>query len=42
MAGMANVALGILMTPIGAIGGLIALVAIGLFARWVFVDSPQK
>lgn len=42
MAGMANVVLGILMTPMGAIAGLIALVAIGLFARWVFVDSPQK
>jgi hypothetical protein len=38
MAGMAAVVIGILMTPIGAIGGLVALIALGLFARWVFKD----
>jgi hypothetical protein len=42
MAGMANVVLGILMTPMGALAGLVALIAIGLFARWVFTDQPQK
>jgi hypothetical protein len=42
MAGMSQVILDILMTPLGAIAGLIALVVIGLFARWVFTDQPQK
>lgn len=42
MAGMSQVVLDILTTPLGAIAGLIGLVAIGLFARWVFTDSPQK
>jgi hypothetical protein len=42
MAGMSQVVLDILMTPVGAIGALIGLVVIGLFARWVFTDQPQK
>ncbi|WP_337288262.1 hypothetical protein [Candidatus Methylomirabilis sp.] len=42
MAGMAQVVLDILMTPMGALGGLVGLVALGLFARWVFTDQPQK
>ncbi|HWQ69313.1 MAG TPA: hypothetical protein VN494_05060 [Patescibacteria group bacterium] len=42
MAGMANVVLGILMTPMGALAGLVAVVVLVLFARWVFSDQPQK
>jgi|UPI0002D4BF83 hypothetical protein len=42
MAGMANVVLGILMTPMGALAGLVAVVVLVLFARWVFTDQPQK
>lgn len=42
MAGMANVVLGILMTPMGALAGLVAVVILVLFARWVFTDQPQK
>ncbi len=42
MAGMANVILGILMTPMGALAGLVAVVVLVLFARWVFTDQPQK
>ena len=42
MAGMAGVIMGILMTPAGAVAGLVALVVLVLFARWIFVDSPQK
>ena len=38
MAGMAQVWLNILMTPMGAIGGLIGLACLALFARWVFKD----
>jgi len=38
MAGMAQVWLNILMTPMGALGGLVALAALILFARWVFKD----
>jgi hypothetical protein len=38
MAGMAQVWMNILMTPMGALGGLIALAALALFARWVFKD----
>lgn len=38
MAGMAQVWLNILMTPMGALGGLVALAAIIFFARWVFKD----
>jgi hypothetical protein len=42
MAGMATVIMDILMTPVGAIGALIGLAVIGLFAKWVFADPPQK
>lgn len=42
MAGMSQVVLDILTTPMGAIAGLVALVVLGLFARWVFTDQPQK
>ncbi len=38
MAGMAQVWLNILMTPMGAIGGLIGLACLIFFARWVFKD----
>ena len=42
MAGMAQVVLDILQTPMGALGGLVAIVVLVLFARWVFTDQPQK
>ena len=42
MAGMSRVVLDILMTPLGAVAGLAALVVLALFARWVFTDQPQK
>lgn len=42
MAGMSQVVLDILMTPMGAIAGLVAVVVLVLFARWVFTDQPQK
>lgn len=42
MAGMAEVIMGILMTPIGAIGALVAIIVVVLFARWVLKEQPQK
>jgi hypothetical protein len=42
MAGMATVVVDILTTPMGALGGLVAIVVLVLFARWVFTDQPQK
>lgn len=41
MAGMSQVVLDILTTPMGALAGLVAIVVIGLFAKWVF-SEPQK
>ncbi|VUZ86199.1 hypothetical protein MELA_02596 [Candidatus Methylomirabilis lanthanidiphila] len=41
MAGMAQVVMNILTTPMGALAGLVAVVALVLFARWVF-SEPQK
>jgi hypothetical protein len=42
MAGMSQVVLDILTTPMGALAGLVAVVVLILFARWVFTDQPQK
>lgn len=42
MAGMSQVVLDILTTPMGALAGLVAIVVLALFARWVFTDQPQK
>ena len=42
MAGMSQVVIDILTTPMGAIAGLIGLVVIGLFAKWVFSEPQQK
>lgn len=42
MAGMAQVVMGILTTPMGAIAGLVGIVVIVLFAKWVFSEPQQK
>lgn len=42
MAGMSQVVLDILTTPMGALAGLVGVVVLVLFARWVFTDQPQK
>lgn len=41
MAGMSQVVIDILTTPMGAIAGLVGIVVIALFAKWVF-SEPQK
>lgn len=41
MAGMSQVVINILTTPLGAIAALAAIVALALFAKWVF-SEPQK
>ena len=41
MAGMSQVVLDILTTPMGALAGLVAVVVLVLFARWVFSEPQQ-
>lgn len=41
MAGMSQVVINILTTPLGAIAGLAGLIGLFLFAKWVF-SEPQK
>lgn len=42
MAGMAQVVIDILTTPMGALAALAAIAVIALFAWWVLKEEPQK
>lgn len=42
MAGMAQLAIEILTTPMGAITALVAITILVLFARWALSDQPHK
>lgn len=40
MSGLTEALIGVFTTPLGAIGALIIIAVIGLFAWWVFKEQP--